>query len=76
MACCLPTRAQGSSVSVTGIVENGSFGAFGFLLGALVHMGGASLASLHPFVYRASVTWMCLLLDTPFGRRSVGALSL
>ena len=37
MACCLPTCAQGSSVSVTGFVENCGFCAFCFwlLLGAL-----------------------------------------
>ena len=41
-----------------------------------VHVGGASFASLHPCVYRAWVTWVCLLVDTSFGRRSVEALSL
>ena len=57
MACCLPTCAQGSSVPVTGIVGNGVF--FGFLAflaspWCLVHMGGASFASLS--VYIAWVT--------------------
>ena len=41
----------------------------------LVHMGSASLAGL-PVVYQTWVTQVCLLLDTPFGRRSVGALPL
>ena len=44
-------------------------------LWCLVHMGGASFASVPPCVYRAWVTSVCLLLDTPFGRRSLGALS-
>ena len=35
MACCLPTCAQGSSVSVMGFVGNGCFWASWFLLGAL-----------------------------------------
>ena len=34
-----------------------------------VHMGSVS-----PVVYKTWVTLVCLLLDTPFGRRSVGAL--
>ena len=75
VACCLPTCAQGSPVPV---VENsgiGIFGAFWLLFGALVHMGGAGFASL-PVVYKAWVTSVCLLLDTPFGRRSVEALPL
>ena len=42
----------------------------------LVHLGGASFASHSPCVYKAWVSKMCLLLDTPCGRRSVGALSL
>ena len=44
----------------------------GFLasLWCLVHMGSASLASL-PAVHRVWVNSVCLLLDTPFGRRSV-----
>ena len=50
-------------------------GAFWFLLGVLVHMGSSSLAGL-PVVYKTWVTKVCLLLDTPFGRRSVGALPL
>ena len=41
----------------------------------LVHMESASFASL-PVVYKAWVIKVCLLLDTPFGRRSVGALPL
>ena len=41
----------------------------------LVHMGSASFAGL-PVVYKVWVTSVCLLLDTPFGRRSVEALPL
>ena len=50
----------------------------GFLVSpwCLVHVGGASSASLPLCVYRAWVTKVCLLLDTPFLRRSVGAFSL
>ena len=50
---------------------------FGFLVSSwcLVHMESASFARL-PVVYKAWVSSVCLLLDTPFGRRSVGALPL
>ena len=48
--------------------------AFWPLIG-LVHVESASLAGL-PVVYKAWVSLVCLLLDTPFGRRSVGALPL
>ena len=41
----------------------------------LVHMGSLSLAGL-PVVYKTWVTQVCLMLDTPFGRRLVGALPL
>ena len=76
MACCLPTCAQGLSVPVTGDFGFG-FCFFGFLasLWCFVHMGSASFAGL-PFVYKTLVTFVCLLLDTPFGRGSVGALPL
>ena len=49
----------------------------GFLVSpwCLVHMGSAGLSGL-PVVYKTWVTEVCLLLDTPFGRRSVGALPL
>ena len=49
----------------------------GFLVSSwcLVHMGTLSFAGL-PVVYKTWVTQVCLLLDTPFGRRSVGALPL
>ena len=49
----------------------------GFLVSSwcLVHMGTPSFAGL-PVVYKTWVTQVCLLLDTPFGRRSVGALPL
>ena len=75
VACCLPTFAQGSSVPVMG---NGSCGVFlVFLVSPLcfVHMGSPSLAGL-PVVYKTWVTQVCLLLDTPFVRRSVEALPL
>ena len=73
MECCLPTCAQGSSVSVMG---NAVF-FFGFLVSSwcLVHMGSSGLSRL-PVVYKTWVTQVCFLLDTPFGRRSVGALPL
>ena len=76
VACCLPTCAQGSSFPVTGNFWVWLFLVFLASLLCFVHMEGASLASLPPVVYRACVTKMCFLLDTPFGRRSVGALPL
>ena len=75
VACCLPTCAQGASVPVTEFLCTGVFLGFGFSL-VLCAYGSASFASLHPCVYKAWVTEVCLLLDTLFGRRSVGALSL
>ena len=42
----------------------------------LVHLGDASFASHPPCVYKAWVSKICLLLDMPFGQRSVEALSL
>ena len=48
------------------------FWAFLLLFGALVHFGSASSASLPSVVYKAWVTFVWLLLDTPFGRRSGG----
>ena len=41
----------------------------------LVHMESSSFAGLL-VVYKTWVTQVCLLLDTPFGRRSVGVLPL
>ena len=74
VACCLPTCAHGSSVPVMGNVV---FGLSFFLVSSwrFVHMRSTSLAGL-PVVYKTKVTRVCLLLDTPFGRRSVGALPL
>ena len=75
VACCLPTCAKGLSVPDEG---NASFGIFlCFLVSpwCLVHMVSPSFAGL-PIVYKAWVTQVCLLLDTPFGRRSVEALPL
>ena len=51
------------------------FGFLASLLWCLVLMGGAGLAS-PPVVCKAWVTSVCLLLDTPFGWRSVEALPL
>ena len=45
------------------------------ILGApwsLVYMGGIRFANVHRHVYRTRVTEVCLSMDTPFGRRSVG----
>ena len=50
------------------------FLAFGLLFGALC-IWSASFASL-PVVWKAWVASVCLLPDTPFGRRSVEALPL
>ena len=41
-----------------------------------MHLGGLALLAFTLVVYTAWVPLVCLLLDTPFGRRSVGALSL
>ena len=60
------------------VMVNASFGVFcGFLVSSwcLVHMVSPSFAGL-PAVYKTWVTQVCLLVDTPFGRRSVGALPL
>ena len=73
VACCLPTCAQVFSLSGTELVEKGSFWAPPL---CLVHLEGASFACHPPCVYKVWVSKMCLLLDTPCGRRSVGALSL
>ena len=75
VACCLPTCARGSSVPV---MENAVYGVvWGFLVSSwcLVHMGSAGFASL-PVVHKTWFFSVCLLLDTPFGLRSVGALPL
>ena len=42
------------------------------LFGVLVHMEGAGFARFSTHVYSTLVTGVCLSLDTPFGRRSVG----
>ena len=51
------------------------FGSFLVSSWCLVHMGSPSFAGL-PVVYKTWVIKVCLQLDTPFGRRSVGALPL
>ena len=73
----MPTCAHGSSVSVMG---NAFFLSclcvfFCCFLGCFVHMGSTSLAGL-PVMHMTWVAQVCLLLDTPFGRRSVEALHL
>ena len=68
MACCLPTCAQGSSVPVTENVGSGVVLDFLASRQCLVHM----LLVSSFFVYKAWVTSVCLLLDRPFRRRSVG----
>ena len=75
VACCLPTCAQGSSVPVMGNAVFGRFGGFLVSSWCLVHMESTSLVGL-PVVYKTWVIKVCLLLNTPFGRRSVGALPL
>ena len=45
---------------------------FWLLFSVLCIWEGTSIAGVLPFVY----TLVCLLLDTPFGRRSVAALPL
>ena len=73
VACCLPTCAKGSSVPVMGNASCGVLGGFVVSSWCLVHMGSSGFAGLLA-VYKAWVMLVCLLLDTPFGRRSVGAL--
>ena len=77
MACCLPTCAQGSPAAVAELVESGVLGWDSWLLlGAVVHMWRVlALLVYPPRVYKARATQVCLSLDTPLGRRSVGALS-
>ena len=50
------------------------FGHSGYSLESCAY-GGAGFASFSPHVNRTGVTEVCLSLDTPFGRRSVGAFS-
>ena len=77
----LPTCAQGFHPAPVsgGLLGNVAFfGHSGLLLGALVHMGSAGVAGIYPshWVQFLGYIEMCLLLDTPFGRSSAGALSL
>ena len=72
----MPTcSAQGLSLPVT---ENFGFGVFlglfSFLLGVLCLWGVPGFSGL-PVVYKTWVIQVCLLLDTPFGRRSVGSIT-
>ena len=67
VVCCLPTCAQGSSVPVTGMVGDGSFGAFWVLLGALCIWG--VLAWL---VYPSVCTWLGLQRCTFCWTRPLG----
>ena len=75
VACFLPTCAQGLSVPVMENVVSGVFWAFWLLLGVLYMWESASFDS-SPVVHKTRVTLVCLLLDTPFGCRSVGAFLL
>ena len=75
VACCLPTCAKGSSVPVMENASSGIFWVFWFLLGVLC-IWGVLAWLVSPAVYKTWVTLVCLLLDTPFGRRSVEALPL
>ena len=75
VACCLPTCAHGSSVSVMENAVFGFLGEVGVSFWCFVHMGSTSLADL-PVLHKTRVPQVCLLLDTPFGRRSVGAFPL
>ena len=77
VACCLPTCAQGRSFPVVrdfGVGFGIFFCFFGFFSVSCAY-GSFGLAEL-PFVYKTWVTLVCLLLDTSFGRMSVGALPL
>ena len=76
VTCCLPTCARGFSFSDTEIVGIGIFWVFWLLSWYFVHLGCASFRSHLPCVYKVWISKMCLLLDTPVGRRSVEALSL
>ena len=75
VASCSPTCGQGLSVPVMGNSGKGVFyGFFGFTSVSCV-LGCASFAG--PTVaHKTWVTLVCLLLDTTFRRRSVGALPL
>ena len=66
VACCLPTCAQGSSFPVMENALSGIFWVFLVSPWCLVHMGSPSLAGL-PVVYKAWVSSVCFLLDTPLG---------
>ena len=70
VACCLPTCAQGSSVSVTELVGKGA--AWGLLvLLVVIHLGGIlSFADLPSCVCGTWAAQACLSLDTLFGRSS------
>ena len=74
VACCFPMCAKGSSVPLMRNTVNGVLGGFGFFLVSCAY-GSSSLSGL-PVLHKTWVTLVCLLLDTPFGRRSVGALPL
>ena len=71
-AVCRRVRRVGSSVAVAEFVGNGAIWAFWVLLGALCMWESTSSASSPLHVYRTRVTQVCLSLDMPIGRRSVG----
>ena len=65
----------GFSFSGTELAGKGCFLAF-WSPWCLVHPGGTSFGGYLSCVYKVWLSKMCLMLDTPCGRRSVGALSL
>ena len=75
VARCFPTCVLGFFSFWYGVGGERWFLVFLASPWCLVHLGGASFACHSPCVYKAWVSKMCLLLDTPCGRRSVGALS-
>ena len=74
VACCLPTCAQGSSVSVTELVGKGAAWGLLVLLVVLLILGVLALL-IYPRVCGTWATQACLSLDTLFGRSSAKALS-
>ena len=70
VVCCLPTCAQGSSVSVAESVGERRFGGFSWCSWEYLFKWWSTL-----LVHSGWATQMCLSLDTPFGRRSVEASS-
>ena len=74
-SCLLLRTGVACSVLIMVNFGFGVFGAFWLLFRVSCAYGSAGFASL-PVVYKTWVTLVCLLLDTPFGRRSVAASPL